>query len=130
MKTALIFVYGTLRPGEYNHWVGPATRDIVEDVTTQGEMYQVGNYDSFPVADFDAPGTITGTLLTMDIGHRLFRQMMAMEAGAGYEPRDVEVTLEDGSTVMATAFHWPQHYDRGPLIPGGNWKTRHDEVDA
>lgn len=113
-----IFVYGTLRPGSYNHWY--EEEGVDPNCTARGRLYFVHGHSGFPVADFDEEGVIVGDVIWLRDDSQDFQDICNMELGAGYTLRDIEVTDAEGSTYTAYAWHYPQKL-RGKRIPDGDW---------
>lgn len=115
-KTLLTFVYGTLRPGlALYHLIEPAVLDVMENCTTPGALYVV----NLPYADLnDDTGEIRGTLLLLDrtvelhgveFAQPIVTYVRDMEISAGYEARQVIVTLPSRAMVVdAEAWHYPR----------------------
>lgn len=117
-----VFVYGTLRPGDYNHSRHGLDEDnVVRGVTAPGALYHVSSsYKAYPCAKFDQCGTIIGDILFFEEGSRDLERIDRMEEGAGYEIREVIVTLPDGSQMKCQAYHYVRD-PRGPRIESGDW---------
>jgi gamma-glutamylcyclotransferase (GGCT)/AIG2-like uncharacterized protein YtfP len=118
-----LFVYGTLRPGEYNYvdsLVDGAER-LIQNAQANGRMFNVrGATPIFPVVNFDLSGVIVGDVLVgIDPTADIFIAVDDMEIGAGYEPRTIKV-LADGEMMEAVAYHYP-HSKHGIEIPDGDW---------
>lgn len=118
-----IFVYGTLRPGEYNdHGFSGLAREVKRGTTTGKMFNRRGSTPMFPVVDFNAEGTIVGDLLIdMPERHERVRQVHRMEIGAGYDLHDIEVDC-DGEKYVAIAYHFNVEDERvGIPIQNGDW---------
>lgn len=117
-----VFVYGTLRIGQYNYrWARAAVRETVKNCRTNGKLYfSRGLSGSYPVAKFDEEGTILGDVLWCDPSHPDYGGMVRMELGAGYEVREIEVVTAKSETMEALGFHY-LHRTRGDAIPNGDW---------
>lgn len=120
-----VFVYGTLRPGEYNYdrTIKDAVRWCIQPAEVRGRLYHVlGSNDQrpiYPVAKLDEEGTIKGVLLGLDPNHPGVQHMISMELGAGYVAMATSVRY--GSRVQDAAVF---HYDGtrlGGLITSGDW---------
>jgi len=132
MKLRALFVYGTLRVGEGNY---PLLRGAVEryeeDATIQGDLFFVSGPGSYPVADLDGKETITGDVLWVHPKHEGVQRADAMERGAGYEVREVKATLPGGETILVTAYHYLNRWDRrGEQIKDGDWRRAVNEWEA
>lgn len=123
----LCFVYGSLRPGEYNFERCVDTSDLEEvilNVTARGRLFHVWETSlAYPVARFDlTDGIIRGDLLRLRHPSRTWDWIHGMEAGAGYVLVDLNVELESGLSVRAHAWHYPAE-DHGEEVPDGDWKA-------
>lgn len=127
------FVYGTLRPGDYNHErVGGQIGDAVPAIV-EGDLFHLegcsSEHPAYPVAKFDGSGTIHGEIVVLD--EEVWRRICRMEIGAGYLPQLVRaqpivrdedegfhIDLGDPEWV----FGWHYIGDRvGPQIKSGDW---------
>lgn len=124
-----IFVYGTLRPGQYNdHRTGLSALalSVIRNVTTNGVMHnRHGDRPYYPVVNFDGEGTIVGDILIgVPERHQQVRQTHAMEIGAGYEMREIDIE-HNGFTYRCIAYHFSPdengRQDIGCAIPDGDW---------
>lgn len=99
-------MYGTLQPGESNHWV---VRQIKGDWlagTVRGYKFEIswGPADGYPGVILDAGGPeIEVTVLTADNLDPHWREIDDFE-GPGYRRIKCDVTLEDGSTIEADLY--------------------------
>jgi periplasmic divalent cation tolerance protein len=119
------FVYGTLRPGAYNHdrlLLGRTA--IEEEALLPGALLHDGPGHPYAVP---GDGTVTGTLVTPEAGayETLLALLDRMETGAGYErtARDA-VRVRDGRTVRAWVYLAAPGTPLGPPIPSGDWFSR------
>lgn len=121
-----LFVYGTLRPTEYNYRViADAVVETIDNVRVDGTLYHLAHatdaHPVYPVADLVNPGPgIVGTLLTVDANSRSFLQTHRMETGAGYEAVEVMTVDSDGVSRVAIGYHYLRDYV-GPQIMSGDW---------
>ena len=130
-NTVDIFVYGTLRPGQYNDTrtglAALATGGILKNCTTKGAMYnRMGESPVYPVVDTDMDGVIIGDLLMgIDPMSREVEMTHNMEIGAGYEPRTVTIVKPDGLLTEALIYNYtigqPFRSPHGVAIPSGDW---------
>lgn len=119
------FVYGTLRPGAYNHdrlLLGRTAAE--EEARLPGALLYDG--PGYPYA-VPGEGTVAGTLVTAvpDAYGELLGVLDRMEGDAGYDRTAVEaVRLRDGGTVRAWTYFASPETELGPLIPAGDWFRR------
>lgn len=115
-----LFVYGTLRRGEYNdRGLFARCDNFVSDVRYGGAMRNVsGDAPVYPVVDFDGEGTVLGDVLYgLDMDDGPVKSVLAMESGAGYELR----LLTPADAVPVYGFHYPRFERAGCPIPDGDW---------
>lgn len=116
-----VFVYGTLRVGQYNFGVvRKAVRNIAENCKANGSIYFFGGRRGYPIAKFDEDGEILGDVLWCDPSHPGYDRMMQMELGAGYESREIEVRNPDGEVIECIAFQY-LGTPKGEWIQSGDW---------
>ncbi|GJM38669.1 MAG: gamma-glutamylcyclotransferase [Acidimicrobiales bacterium] len=103
--TEHLATYGTLMPGEDNHWVVRPIRGEWGAGTVAGWTYPIGfgpaeGYPGF-TADPAAP-PVPIAVLTCDAGvlDKHWREIDDFE-GSGYRRLEVDVTLETGTVVRA-----------------------------
>lgn len=120
MSKIPVFVYGTLRPGDYNHDRFPGgVVQIINDCSASGRLYHAfKDHRGYPGAHFDEEGTIVGDILVYDDESRAFQSVVSMELGAGYEVRQIKVNTPNG-VIEAIGFHYLQPH--GDLIESGDW---------
>ncbi|MFI8516891.1 gamma-glutamylcyclotransferase family protein [Streptomyces sp. NPDC085481] len=119
------FVYGTLRPGAYNHdrfLLGRTAAE--EDAVLPGALLHDGPGYPFVVP---GDGRVTGTLLTAAPGAygELLGVLDRLELPADYERTAREVLrVRDGAAVRAWVYLAAPGAPLGPPIPGGDWFRR------
>ncbi|MGA5870493.1 divalent cation tolerance protein CutA [Streptomyces cinereoruber] len=120
------FVYGTLRPGAYNHDRFLAGRIGAEaDAVMDGAVLYDG--PGYPYVVPAAKGRVVGTLLTPAPGSygELFGLLDRLELPVGYERVAKEVVRErDGARVLAWVFLAAPDAPLGPVIESGDWFDR------
>jgi gamma-glutamylcyclotransferase (GGCT)/AIG2-like uncharacterized protein YtfP len=120
-----LFVYGTLRPGDFNYPVVQPALVAATPGHALGQLFHVrGGTDEqprFPVAVFYADGIIRGELLVLADDEEVWQMVRFIELGSGYEEVEVPVLTASGNAFMATSYHWP-HAQRGSRIPSGDWR--------
>ncbi|MFE2010696.1 divalent cation tolerance protein CutA [Streptomyces sp. NPDC059491] len=120
------FVYGTLRPGAYNHDRFLAGRIGSEaDAVLHGAVLHDG--PGYPYVVPAERGQVVGTLLTPAQGAygELFGLLDRLELPVGYErvAKDV-VRVRDGAQVSAWVFLAAPDAPLGPVIESGDWFSR------
>ncbi|MFF5634749.1 divalent cation tolerance protein CutA [Streptomyces sp. NPDC012825] len=120
------FMYGTLRPGAYNHDRFLAGRIGAEaDAVLEGAVLHDG--PGYPYAVPAEKGRVAGTLLTPAPGAygELFGLLDRLELPAGYERVAKEVVrVRDGARVRAWVFLAAPDAPLGPVIGTGDWFNR------
>lgn len=129
MNRKRIFVYGSLRKGEYNY-----REEMGEPICTghihKAQLYSLGAFPAIVASD-DEADTVTGEVY--DLADKQFASIDRMEVGAGYELRPVLVWWKeidrnfngDGNPLEAEAYFYPAVQDWfGPRIDNGDWSTR------
>ncbi|MEM7094674.1 MAG: gamma-glutamylcyclotransferase family protein [Actinomycetota bacterium] len=104
-ETALA-VYGSLRPGEPNHWVVNRIRGEWRPGTVRGWAFEITwgpaeGFDGF-IPDADGAQIDVDVLFSEELPKK-WREIDDFE-GAGYERKVVEVRLDDGSLLKASAY--------------------------
>lgn len=99
-------VYGSLRPGEANHWVVSRIPGEWVAGSVRGWAFEITwgpaeGYDGF-VPDADGADTPVDVLLSEALPNR-WREIDDFE-GSGYERRAIEVQLADGRVVDASIY--------------------------
>lgn len=108
--TVLMFVYGTLRPGQYNaNRFGDSYEVVATEAITNGRMYDYG----YPLVDITETGEIVGDVLRVDPNSEWYYGVCRMEMGAQYVPAVVDVTLRDGEVWQALVWHMPDARRKG-----------------
>lgn len=98
--------YGSLRPGEPNHWVVSRIPGTWLPGTVRGWAFELTfgpaeGYDGF-VPDDAGSDVEVDVLIGPDVAKR-WREVDDFE-GPGYERRPIEVTLADGATMSASIY--------------------------
>ena len=120
---ARVFVYGSLREGEINHGVMAGARRIGPATTRRGiGLVQVGPYPSlvFEPVEKLAGQCVRGELYEVDDAG--LARLDEFEGHPDWFAR-VEITLDDGSLVMAYAMSAAATVGL-PLIERGDWSSR------
>ena len=102
-STTALAVYGSLAPGESDHWVvsriaGDWIDGVIHGYTFDLTWGPAEGYEGF-VPDPDGPEMPVAVLLSTQLDSR-WREIDDFE-GQGYERRVLPVELEDGRTVDA-----------------------------
>ncbi|AJF65074.1 divalent cation tolerance protein CutA [Streptomyces vietnamensis] len=120
------FVYGTLRPGGYNHDRFLAGRIGTEaDAVLHGAVLHDG--PGYPYVVPAHGGRVVGTLLTPSSGDYsdLFGLLDRLELPVGYERVAMDVErVRDGAKVSAWVFLASPDAPLGPVIESGDWFDR------
>ncbi|WP_306325094.1 divalent cation tolerance protein CutA [Streptomyces venezuelae] len=120
------FVYGTLRPGAYNHDRFLAGRIGTEaDAVLHGAVLRDG--PGYPYVVPAEEGRVVGTLLTPADGSygELFGLLDRLELPVGYERVAMDVVrVRDGARVSAWVFLAAPDAPLGPVIESGDWFDR------
>ena len=106
MSETALAVYGTLAPGQVNHWVVSRIAGEWRTGTVQGWTFEITwgpaeGYDGF-VPD-DEGSDVAVHLLESEALPRHWREIDDFE-GPGYRRVPIEVRLDDGSTVEASIY--------------------------
>jgi gamma-glutamylcyclotransferase (GGCT)/AIG2-like uncharacterized protein YtfP len=99
-------VYGTLAPGESNHWVVSRIAGDWVDGVINGYVFEITwgpaeGYEGF-VPDAEGPEVQVAVLLSEQL-ERSWREIDDFE-GQGYERRRLPVRLADGRTIEANIY--------------------------
>ncbi|MCX4980759.1 divalent cation tolerance protein CutA [Streptomyces sp. NBC_00572] len=120
------FVYGTLRPGAYNHDRFLAGRIGTEaDAVLHGAVLHDG--PGYPYVVPAEEGRVVGTLLTPASGSygELFGLLDRLELPVGYERVAMDVVRTgDGARVSAWVFLAAPDAPLGAVIESGDWFSR------
>ena len=122
-----IFVYGSLRRGEDNHeiWFGRGATPVADGYIKGAELVTLGAYCCIVPVD-DLTREVVGEVY--DLTPDLFQEIEAMEAGAGYVRRPVEVChgSEERPSITAEAYFYsgPESLADCPRIESGDWTQR------
>ncbi|MFF9064906.1 divalent cation tolerance protein CutA [Streptomyces sp. NPDC014891] len=120
------FVYGTLRPGAYNHDRFLAGRIGTEaDAVLHGAVLHDG--PGYPYVVPATGGRVVGTLLTPapDAYGELFGLLDRLELPAGYERVAMDVVrTRDSASVSAWVFLAAPDAPLGEVIESGDWFDR------
>lgn len=127
-----LFVYGSLRRGEYNHarvntWVAGEKLTHIANGWIQGAaLYNLGAYPAIKAAS--GSSRVIGEVY--DVPRRLFSHINSMEVGAGYESRPVQVVghnniADMGETpIEALAYFYTGQVNPKTRIHSGDWSLR------
>lgn len=133
MATVPVFVYGTLRTGEYNYRVvEDAVSRVDEDATIRGHVWFVGRFPGgYPVCKVTptSPDKVVGDILWCDNEHEAYTHMVRMEVGAGYEMILTEATLPNGNTVDVYVFNYLGECFPNCFIEDGDWRRAYREIN-
>jgi gamma-glutamylcyclotransferase (GGCT)/AIG2-like uncharacterized protein YtfP len=125
-RDALIFVYGTLRPGGsaearmtgHGRWLGPAR--------TAGKLYRIAHYPGFVVGDAD-DGAVVGALFEADDPVALLAALDIYEGCGPDDPAPQEyrrariAVLHEGVVRQAWTYLYTWPVDEGSRITDGDF---------
>lgn len=105
-EVTALAVYGSLRPGEPNHWVVRSIPGEWRQGTVRGWTFEITwgpaeGYDGF-LPDDDGSVSEVDVLISDALSKR-WREIDDFE-GPGYERRMIEVTLDDATTIDAEIY--------------------------
>lgn len=123
-KHMLVFVYGTLRMGEKNHYLLEGAQRVEENAWTTGLLFDTGN--GYPAMVQSEDGQVHGEIYYVDE-----QQMVKLDELEGYVPngpdnlydrilQNIHTKQKDYQAfvyVMKPQTKFPAE------IPDGNWKT-------
>lgn len=124
-KGDYVFVYGTLRPGQYNFIrLGLDKNDQVEvigpAVLSGACMYSI--HDMYP-AVVEGEDAVVGELLRI-LNPKAGENMDRLEGHPNFYKRKL-VNVSDGAQAIPAWVYYYQHpVDREELIPSGDWLSR------
>lgn len=125
------FAYGTLRRGERLHdWLA---NEIVEDkgkaTLRYGKLLFAKSHRAYPYLTFTGSPNdkAVGEVYTLTLNEQIY-QMLSMEVNAGYSLSEVEVELEDGTTMMCLACTWKENDLLGDEVPNNDWVSVRNEA--
>lgn len=104
--TEALAVYGTLAPGEENHWVLRPVVGQWQPGTVRGWTFEIGwgAAEGYPGFLPDAEGNeIAVQVLVSDRLDRHWREIDDFE-GPGYERQPIQVRLDDGEVIEAQIY--------------------------
>lgn len=104
--STVLAVYGTLRPGEQNHYLVRGIAGEWSEGTVRGYLFEVtwGMAEGYPgVAFADDGADVPVAVLESDRLPKHWHELDEFE-GPGYRRIEVTVTRADGSTVQASAY--------------------------
>ena len=105
-QESALAVYGSLAPGESNHWVVSRIRGEWQRGVVRGYIFELTwgpaeGYQGF-IADDDGSAVVVSVLRSLEL-HKKWREIDDFE-GPGYERRPIVVELDDGSEVEAQIY--------------------------
>lgn len=117
-ETTLVFVYGSLRRGEQNHWHLDGCLLIREARTEPGfRLYDLGAY---PAMVAGGRGSVVGEVYA--VGPEALAALDRLEGHPRYYQRQV-VRLADGQAVESYLMQ-ESKVDGRRLVPHGDWSKR------
>lgn len=122
-----LFFYGSLRRAEYNHQrFGKHLTHIADGYIKGAELIGGNGYPWIVPTTFRSK-VVLGEVYEMD--DKLFELIEAMELGAGYERKPVEVwshddVVDDSIQAEAYFYKYPDELKDFPRITSGDWTAR------
>lgn len=118
-----VFLYGSLREGEYNFGRLGHQKPLYTTKTSQGYLLvSLGAYPAMvPIGDRSVVGEVH------EIEDSQLPRFDAMEFGAGYT-REL-ILLEDGKLVWGYVMPWTPWME-GRIVPSGDWKQRQRQGES
>lgn len=127
-SSKLIFVYGSLRPSQYNfdrvnNWIeGEVLKPVTRAILPGFELVNLGVYPAIvPEGDSDVVGDI------LECPPELFANIDAMERGAGYKVVELKaeaLTRPDVFEVFVWVPRNPDALANYPRVLSGDWAKR------
>lgn len=126
----LIFVYGSLRTGEYNNDLLIRSTKLCDASIRGFDLYSLGVYPAI-IPSSDLNHLVYGEVFRADPGE--FLRIDRMELGAGYKAVQVEALHDtndldehgEASFPLTYVFEDPKWLqDMGELVRGGDWSKR------
>lgn len=123
----ILFVYGSLRKGQYNHvrYSIDMRRAVPRGLGKTQSKFTMVDFGQYPglYADGDTPVQVVGELYEIPDGHAMLAQIDDMERSAGYTR--VEIILVDGRMVNAYVQLGRIESYHTKRVPGGDWSAHH-----
>lgn len=116
----LVFVYGTLMKGEYNHHVLEGAR-FLRPANTQPE-HDLFNLGRYPAMVANGSTSVKGELYAVD--DEILARLDRLEGHPEYYKRTA-IELADAAQVQTYLMEW-EHVDGYPRIPSGDWRRRQE----
>lgn len=121
-----LFAYGSLQPGAYNYdaWFGRNEPEAQPAYATGQVAPLDSSPDIFPVARFDVPGRVVGTLLRVDVLSPVWVGIYDMEWNTGYHLVEVDVVaVDEHGPRDDTALAFEYDLSLSPRVPleDGDW---------
>jgi gamma-glutamylcyclotransferase (GGCT)/AIG2-like uncharacterized protein YtfP len=118
-KTHLVFVYGTLKNGFYNHYI-VEQQEFLGKATTAYAAFSMLNLGTYPGVFARGYDIIHGELYR--VNDSCFQTLMRLETPYGYEPQNTLVVTEDEEQHEAIMFVSAKPRQVYGIVPGGNWE--------
>lgn len=122
-----LFIYGTLRPGEYNYdMMEPVVVGTPSPGRARGCLFDTGvGYPVMALRRCDPYCRTVGDIVEVNQRHWRWADILEMEVGAGYDIRRIDVDSR-GKSVECLAFIWPYSTRDMVPVPENDWKCRFD----
>lgn len=120
----LLFCYGSLRTGEYNHTLLSRSKKIADAVVDSFVLYSLGVFPAMVPSD-DPSSQVYGEVFEVDPSE--FARINMMELGAGYvaqevsaiQTEDLAKTIYQSLTYVFRDSKWL--HDFAEIVPSGDW---------
>lgn len=118
-----LFVYGSLRKGECNHYILKGQKFLGAVKTSP--LYTMVSFGLYPGLGFAGSGTTSIVGEVYEVTEAVAKRIEKIELGAGYLAEEIQ--LEDGSLVLG---YTTDRYHLGgcPVVASGDWCAREDST--
>jgi gamma-glutamylcyclotransferase (GGCT)/AIG2-like uncharacterized protein YtfP len=124
-KPYRIFVYGSLRSGEYNNSLLETSEKVDDGYINGFELVSLGSYPC--IVPLEGNNQVIGEV--WDVDPKVFPSIEGMELGAGYVRQEVIAhTGEGGIPADVYVYANPSRVASRPRVTHGDWCRRREEV--
>lgn len=128
----LVFMYGSLMSGMYNHYIIEKEKFIGEAKTEKGfTLKPACEGATFPIMIRGGSGQVVGEVYDIKAPGPLWTRLLNMEQISGYEPEPILIVLPEGSTkAVAVAFLYAgkELGKEVKAIKSGSWREFYEPV--